>query len=719
MNEFNGILTKVDTEDLDILKNNPQMFWEGVTSIGESAFWQCDSLTKINIPEGVTNIGDAAFYFCKSLTKVTIPESLTSIGKSAFERCESLKKLNLPEGVLSIGDYAFEDCKSLKELNIPKSVTNIGSFVFCNCESLKELNLPKGVTSIGDYVFKGCKSLKELNLPEGVKNIGECAFRDCKSLTELNIPVSVTSIGDFAFEDCSSLKEIIIPENIENIGYKCMPQNVDTSVIYKNKRGIDNIFNGPLFNALGFENIKEKFKNREEPLKMSYINHLCENFNLNQYDVSYVEFVKFCSVIGLFEPSTVSIKKEGKEVKVSDVAYEVIQKMFKSGHLDYSSMHADLSSLKFQGYNKGLLEFLAKNKTNAEELAKEMKDFINIESWFRDRTNMNINGEIQLNGDIPTIEENRYKVYAYTESGDGVYREHWYASTIDLIKKEVANKVFTGVNAKNKHIAEALASHAMKDQVHFNKAVEIDEERKALVNAGNIKNNILEQQIRQDIIEAVDKYKEKTSNLKNEIISNLSETTAVLVDNRKKVFTYEMLDKSSEENFVMGNLTSCCARLYGAGAGAQRAMIIHPDMQPLVVRDISGEIVAFSIVYVNREKGYAVLNDIEMNNKYDNDNSAVKDIYDKFIEGIDAFATQYNKENPKAKIDKIHCGVSPRNDGFMPVNKYIRGNKRGELLEAVNFGEYKYNGDGEYPGDWHKEQYVVWAANEEGNNERK
>ena len=114
---------------------------------------------------------------------IRIPNSITAIGKDAFYHCESLKKIVIPNHGLAS----------------PYSVTSIGDCAFANCESLEEIIIPNSVTSIGDSAFWGCVSLKEIIIPNSVKSIGECAFYYCKSLKEIVIPKSVTSIGKNAF----------------------------------------------------------------------------------------------------------------------------------------------------------------------------------------------------------------------------------------------------------------------------------------------------------------------------------------------------------------------------------------------------------------------------------------------------------------------------------------------------------------------------------------
>ena len=172
-----------------------------VTTIGNSAFASCDSLTSINIPNSVTTIGEGAFIDCDSLTSINIPNGVTTIGKGVFRGCDSLTSINIPNSVTTIEDMAFRGCDSLTNINIPNGVTTIGECAFWGCSSLTSINIPNSVTTIKDGAFNGCYSLTSINIPNGVTTIGNLAFRGCDSLTSINIPNSVTTIGEDAFAD--------------------------------------------------------------------------------------------------------------------------------------------------------------------------------------------------------------------------------------------------------------------------------------------------------------------------------------------------------------------------------------------------------------------------------------------------------------------------------------------------------------------------------------
>lgn len=107
-----------------------------VTSIGDSAFYECKNLTSIVIPSNVISIGDEAFNGCISLVNITLYNGLTSIGNYAFLNCINLTNVKLPSSLTSIGEYAFESCTQLSTIIIPRSVVIVGNFAFYNCGSL-------------------------------------------------------------------------------------------------------------------------------------------------------------------------------------------------------------------------------------------------------------------------------------------------------------------------------------------------------------------------------------------------------------------------------------------------------------------------------------------------------------------------------------------------------------------------------------------------------
>ena len=169
------------------------------------------------IPNSVTYIGNDAFFDCKSLTSINIPNSVTNIGNRAFRGCDLLKRINIPDSVTYIGNLAFAFCSSLTNIDIPNNVTNIGYRAFCYCRSLTSINIPNSVTYIGNDAFWGCKSLTSINISTSVTNIGEGAFKECSSLTNIDIPNSVTNIGNRVFMGCDSLTKIIIPSSVVNM----------------------------------------------------------------------------------------------------------------------------------------------------------------------------------------------------------------------------------------------------------------------------------------------------------------------------------------------------------------------------------------------------------------------------------------------------------------------------------------------------------------------
>lgn len=176
--------------------------WCVMGETGTTSRVYCNMLQKAEIGTRVTSIGDSAFYNCYSLSSVSIPSSVTSIGDDVFHNCYSLASVSIPSSVTSIGDYAFYICQSLASVSIPSGVTSIGSVAFGECDSLASVSIPSGVTSIGSSAFHRCLSLASVSIPSSVTSIGSGAFSECYSLASITIPSGVTSIGNSTFSIC-------------------------------------------------------------------------------------------------------------------------------------------------------------------------------------------------------------------------------------------------------------------------------------------------------------------------------------------------------------------------------------------------------------------------------------------------------------------------------------------------------------------------------------
>lgn len=218
---------------------------DGMTSIGDWAFFDCKDLNSITIPDSMINVGTGAFSGCSGLTDVVLPDSITTISDEMFSRCSGLKNITIHDSVTHIGEDAFYGCKSLTDISIPNSVKQIGEEAFSGCSGLTNITIPDGITSLNSSfrdcenlkysIYNGCKYLgndsnkylavfdtvddntTSVEINPNTKFICTMTFYNCEHLKSIKIPDSVMSIGGGAFSECRKLESVNIPDGITEI----------------------------------------------------------------------------------------------------------------------------------------------------------------------------------------------------------------------------------------------------------------------------------------------------------------------------------------------------------------------------------------------------------------------------------------------------------------------------------------------------------------------
>lgn len=198
---------------------------EGLVSIEEDAFKECEKLTAANIPPTVAEIPKYCFYGNFRLSDVALAEGLTAIKPYAFASSTlssdkgALSHIALPSTLREIGEGAFTSNK-LAEITVPANVEKIGARAFLYCRQLRKAVFECELDSLPKRLFEGCESLTDIQFPRGLKVIGEYAL-DHIGTDRLTIPEGVTTLMDGALNGAAHYG-IELPQSLESIGSRAL-----------------------------------------------------------------------------------------------------------------------------------------------------------------------------------------------------------------------------------------------------------------------------------------------------------------------------------------------------------------------------------------------------------------------------------------------------------------------------------------------------------------
>lgn len=286
----------------------------------------------------------------------------------------------------------------------------------------------------------------------------------------------------------------------------------------------------------------------------------------------------------------------------------------------------------------------------------------------------------------------------------------------EALKKFYVSNKYIGVSKENSDIAELFGGKGLSQEV-FDEANMLRQEAKQ----NNIPEHILEKPIKEEtILESIHRIKNQTG-------EELANGKQMIEELYEKQFTYEWLSKNDPHNSIMGLFVSCCGTITSVAYGKDiaKSSIIAPDVQNIVVRDSKGNIISKGTMYVNKEKGYAVINDFEINEKYKNhqhgsgyynveetdpEEHEREMIFKAFQRGLKAFVQEYDTQNPKNPLTQINVGM-----GYNRLKKQVERFKK-ETSNLTVPSEYQFE------DAMDNEQYILYQREEKqienGGNER-
>ena len=199
-----------------------------LNELGERSFSGCSNIEELDLSNSkLTSIPEGAFAYCKNLKTIKLPSTITSIGDEAFYNCQSLTNIEGLDkcNLKSIGSAAFSNCKALENLDFSQSTfTDVPPKAFNGCSALVKITLPNTLTTIGGYAFYACYGIPQLDLSNtALTTLENYALYQMRETTKFSLPDSISSIGTHAFSVSTSNGAVptILPASLKDkVNYK-------------------------------------------------------------------------------------------------------------------------------------------------------------------------------------------------------------------------------------------------------------------------------------------------------------------------------------------------------------------------------------------------------------------------------------------------------------------------------------------------------------------
>ena len=191
------------------LKMRHVVIEEGITSVGEKAFYYCEGIESVSLPRGIETVGELSLAYTPSLRSITFAEG-PRVFKDAVFDMSGIRELIIPEGTERIEGHLFIDNPSITTVVFPNSMIDMGDTVFRDCPALRTVVLPNNLSQLPMVLIQNCNAIETLEFPAGTKKVGGIA--NCASLREVKIPEGAQQVSGFS--NCPLLTEIEIPEGV-------------------------------------------------------------------------------------------------------------------------------------------------------------------------------------------------------------------------------------------------------------------------------------------------------------------------------------------------------------------------------------------------------------------------------------------------------------------------------------------------------------------------